>query len=299
MSAPESVPGVGRASVEVGDWRITALSDGWMRLDGGAMWGVVPKVLWERMTPAAEDNTIRIGLRPFLAERDGVKVVIEGGVGCRWEDKWRSIYGIEQPPTLEGSLDELGIAPEEITHVVVSHTHFDHVGALVQARDGALVPLFPRARHWAPAAEIRVAQDPDALRRASYRAEDVVPLLECGLLEGYEGPEEILPGLRVHPVGGHSDAVSLITLNQERPGDTAIFWADVVPTTHHIQPAYIMAYDIDQERSFRVRSEWLARAAGEGWIGLFYHDDHHAFGRLEASGRRYRFLPLADGGAGT
>jgi len=279
-------------SVRAGEWRITALSDGRMRLDGGSMWGVVPATLWRRLTPPAEDNTIEIALRPFLAERGEDKVVIEVGIGDRWEEKWRSIYRIERDVTLTDSLRSAGVEVEEVTHVVASHCHFDHIGAQVVERDGALVPRFPNARHFAPRVEVEVAKHPDHVRRASYRAEDVVPIETAGLLETYEGDCELLPGLRVHDASGHSDGVSVITLNEEGPGETAIFWADVVPTTHHVQPAYIMAYDLDVARSFASRSRWLERAAREGWIGLFYHDAEHAFARVVRDGKRYRCDPI-------
>lgn len=281
-----------RRAVQVGSWRITALSDGFMRLDGGSMWGVVPKNLWGKLTPAIEDNTILLALRPFLAERGDDKVVIEVGIGGRWEDKWRAIYHIERETTLASSLRACGLAPEEVTHVVASHCHFDHIGAQVVERDGVLAPLFPNARHYAPRVEIEIAKHPDHVRRASYRPDDVVPIEAAGLLTGYEGDAELLPGLRVHAAPGHSDGVSVITLNEDEPGDTAIFWADVVPTTHHVQPPFIMAYDIDVVRSFENRSAWLARVAAEGWLGLFYHDADHAFGRLTLDGRRYAVEPL-------
>jgi glyoxylase-like metal-dependent hydrolase (beta-lactamase superfamily II) len=287
--APAFVP----RSIRAGAWRVTALSDGTMRLDGGSMWGVVPRTLWAELTPPDAENRIPLALRPFLAERDGVKAVIEVGIGERWEPKWRSIYAIEREVTLESSLRACGVAPEEVTHVVASHCHFDHIGAQVVRRDGKLVPLFPNARHFAPRIEIEVAKHADHVRRASYRAEDVVPIEEAGLLAAYEGDAELLPGIRAHDASGHSDGVSVITINEGGPGETAIFWADVVPTSHHIQPPYIMAYDIDVPRSFASRSRWLERVAREGWTGLFYHDADHAFGRIRREGKRYTFVPIS------
>jgi len=278
-------------SVQLGEWRITALSDGYLRLDGGSMWGVVPRALWERMTPPAADNTILLALRPFLLERGSEKVLIEGGVGDRWDEKWRRVYQLHRTTTLEQSLALCGVECEEITHVVLSHCHWDHCGALVVEREGELVPHFPRARHHAPRVEIRVAKRPGHARRASYRAEDVEPLERAGVLQGFSGEVELLPGLVAHELGGHSDGVSVITLGAG--ADAAIFWADVVPTTHHIQPPYIMAYDIDVVRSFEVRSQWLARAADGGWTGLFYHDPQHAFGRISRAGRRFTCEPTA------
>ena len=276
--------------VEVGGWRITALSDGFLRLDGGAMWGVVPRTLWKSLTPPDEDNTILLALRPFLAERDGLRVLLELGVGERWEPKWRAIYKLLPVTPLDAALAACGLEPGDITHVVASHCHWDHIGSAVIAREGRLVPHFPRARHFAPRVEVEAALHPDHVRRASYRADDVRPLREAGLLETYSGSAQLLPGLWAQELGGHSDGVSVLTRGEVGAG--AIFWSDVVPTTHHIQPPYIMAYDLDVPRSFAQRSTWLARAAEGGWTGLFYHDVEHAFGRLRRDGKRYVCEPL-------
>lgn len=289
MGAPASLepPVWTPRSVQVGEWRVTALSDGHFRLDGGAMWGVVPQNIWGKLTPPADDNTILMALRPFLVERGDVKMIIEVGVGDRWEEKWRKIYHLIPTTTLDATLRACGVTPEEVTHVVASHCHWDHIGAQVMEVNGELVPRFPNAKHYAPAIEIAMAKAPGHARRGSYRAEDLLAVEERGMLTGLEGTTEIVPGVKLHVLGGHSDGVSVITINEDGAGDTAIFWADVVPTTHHIQPPYIMAYDIDVVRSYEVRSEWMERAAKEGWIGLFYHDVDHAFGRLSKDGRRF------------
>ena len=252
------------------------------------MWGVVPAAMWRAWTPPAPDNTILLALRPFLAVRGKDIVVIEVGIGARWEPKWREIYRILATQTLEGSLRASGLAPQDVTHVVASHCHWDHIGAQVVDRGGKLEPLFPNARHFAPKVEIEVAKRPGHARAPSYRAEDVIPLEERGMLTPYEGVFEPVPGLRCHVLGGHSDGVSVITINEDGPGGAAIFWSDVVPTAHHVQPPYIAAYDIDVVRSFEVRSKWIARAADAGWTGLFYHDVDRPFGRIEREGRRFR-----------
>ena len=278
-------------SIQIGEWKISALSDGFFRLDGGAMWGVVPATLWRSLTPPAEDNTIRLALRPFLAERGADKVVIEVGIGDRWEARERGWYHIEPSTTLEASLRAAGVEPEEVTHVIASHCHWDHIGAQVVAGPDGPRPHFPNARHFAPAVELEAIRRERHARSGSYRYEDIESVLEAGLLETYEGRQELVPGIVAHVLGGHSDGVSLITI--EGGGQTAVFWSDVLPTTHHVQPAYIMAYDIDVRRSFEVRSEWIERAASEGWIGLFYHDETIPFGRIEKLGRRYVVEALA------
>lgn len=270
---------------EVGGWKITALSDGFLRLDGGAMWGVVPAAFWRSMTPPAEDNTILLALNCFLAEKGAHKVLIEGGVGDRWNEKLRGIYHIQGNPTIGQSLASVGVAPEEITEVVLSHCHWDHCGALVIERDGKLVPRFPNASVHAPSIEIACCQNPDPVRAASYRADDLGALDEAGLLHGYTETKEILPGIEAHVLGGHSDGVSVILIGEGK--DRAVFWADVVPTTHHIQPPYIMAYDLDVARSYEVRKEWIERSADEGWLGLFYHDPLVSMARIEREGKRF------------
>ncbi|MBM3988111.1 MAG: MBL fold metallo-hydrolase [Planctomycetes bacterium] len=279
-------------SLRAGGWDVTELSDGFLRLDGGGMWGVVPATMWRALTPPDADNRILIALRPFLARKGEIVAVIECGIGARWDAKKRTIYGIEAATGLAESLARCGVRPEQVTHVVASHAHWDHFGAAVVERGGALAPLFPNARHYLPKIEIANALNPDHVRRASYRAEDVEPLARAGLLVAYEGSAEIVPGLRAHVLGGHSDGVAVITLDEERD-DGAIFWSDIVPTAHHVQPPYIMAYDIDVARSFEVRAKWIARAAERGWIGLFYHDVDTAFGRIEKDGKRYRVVAMA------
>ena len=292
--------------VEVDGWTIDALDDGHFRLDGGAMWGVVPANIWRALTPPAEDNTIRMSLRPFLARRGDRVVVIEGGVGARWSDKLRRIYHIEGGGRFEESLARLGVARDDVTDVVLSHCHWDHVGALVVDGLHGPEPLCPRARHHALAVEIERCLAPDHVRRGSYRPEDLLPLRERGLLVALEtrpgGPEhpgeavaEPVAGIRVHVLGGHSEGVSAILVGDgDAPGPdrAAVFWSDVVPTTHHIQPPYIMAYDIDVIRSYEVRGRWLERAAERGWIGLFYHDPDVALARLVRDGRRFLAVPL-------
>lgn len=283
--------------IEAGGWRITTLFDAYFRLDGGAMWGVVPKNLWAAMTPPAEDNTIRMAARPYLAERGDVKVLVEGGMGDRWSDKMRSIYHLDRPHelSLEGSLAALDVAPDDIDHVVCSHCHFDHIGALVLSDGEALLPRFPKARHHFPAAELEAARTPHHPRRASYRADDIEPLIAAGVVDWNEGETEILPGLNLHQVGGHSEGMTVMLFGEDDASSpTAAFWGDLIPTSHHIQPPYIMAYDVDVPRSFEMRTKWLARAADEGLIGMSYHDPERPFTRLERDGRKYRAVDVPE-----
>jgi glyoxylase-like metal-dependent hydrolase (beta-lactamase superfamily II) len=274
--------------IQVGPWTITALMDAWFRLDGGAMWGVVPKVLWERMTPPLADNTILLAARPYLAQRDGLNVIVEGGMGGRWNEKQRAMYHVDLTYTLESTLAAVGVGLDDIDHVVASHCHFDHIGALVVDRGGALEPLFPRALHHFPAKELAASRVPAHPRRASYRSEDLQPIEASGRLALYSGESTLFDGgLQLVEVGGHSEGMTVLRFRAEGSGPDAAFWGDLVPTTHHIQPPYIMAYDVDVPRSFAMRTEWLARWADEGLVGLSYHDPDRPFTTLVRDGKRY------------
>ena len=244
------------------------------------MWGVVPRALWADLTPPAEDNTIQLALRPFLARKGERCVLIEGGVGARWDEKWRGIYGMRQPTTLADSLRRVGVAPEEVTDVVASHCHWDHIGAQVvtSGRRRARAAVSPHARHFAPARRDRErAQRPGHASAARPIApEDVEPSSTSGgLLEAYDRTDRSSSrGSRAHVLGGHSDGVSVITLGEDAGGDDGDLLerrrADDAP-----HPAALHHGLRHRRRALlrAVRSEWLAkRVRTRGWIGLFYHD---------------------------
>ncbi len=276
-------------SVSLGGWRVTALRDGTFALDGGAMFGVVPRPVWEKLTPVNADHTVPLSTTPFLLEKGEWKVVIEPGIGRRWSDKQRAMFHIEHGGGCEltASLQAAGVAPAQVTHCLMTHCHWDHIGA-VCGPDGK--PVFPRAEHWTPAIELQAALNPDHLRRASYRREDVQPLVDAGLIHTFSGEREILPGLRMVEVGGHSDGVAIVLLQDA--GATACFWADVVPTANHVHLPFIMAYDMNAAKSWEVRNAWIPRAAREGWWNLLYHDPSTPIGKFAHDGKKYAFAPL-------
>lgn len=276
-------------TVQVGGWRVTALRDGIFALDGGAMFGVVPRTIWEKLTPVNADHTVPLSTTPFLLEKGDWKVVVEPGIGQRWNDKQRAMFHIDHSNGSEllQSLRAAGVAPEQVTHCLMTHCHWDHLGAVCGV-DGK--PVFAKAAHWTPEIELASAMNPDHLRRASYRREDVQPLVEAGLVQTFSGEKEILPGLKMVEVGGHSDGVALVIL--EDGGATACFWADVLPTANHAHLPFIMAYDMNAAKSWDVRNEWIPRSAAEGWWCLLYHDPSTPIGKIVHDGKKYGFQPL-------
>ena len=276
-------------STQVGRFRITALRDASFALDGGAMFGVVPRVLWEQLTPVNDDHTIPLSTTPYLIQDGAHTIVIEPGLGRRWPDKQRTMFHIDGSGghDLLESLRAAGVAPEEVTHCLMTHCHWDHIGAAC-GEDGA--PVFPNAEYWTPKSERDACMNPDHLRRASYRREDLAPVEEGGQLRTFTGEAEVLPGVRMVEVGGHSDGVSLVIL--EDGEQAACFWADVVPTRNHVHLPFIMAYDMNAAKSFEVRSEWIARAADQAWTCLLYHDPEQPIGRFVGGDRRYTWEAL-------
>jgi glyoxylase-like metal-dependent hydrolase (beta-lactamase superfamily II) len=224
-----------------GDLEVTPLLDGFFRLDGGAMFGVVPKTLWERRAPADDENRILMGLRPLLVRTGRYVVLIDAGIGDKMDSKAAAIYGLDRARHLDLSLAEAGLTPRDITHVVATHLHFDHIGGATMLAGGVLVPRFPNARYLIRRQEWEDATHPHERNRASYLQENFLPLAEAGRVGFVEADGEVLPGISVFETGWHCRHHQLVRL--ESGGRVGVFVADHNPTTAHVDEAWIMGYD--------------------------------------------------------
>jgi glyoxylase-like metal-dependent hydrolase (beta-lactamase superfamily II) len=259
----------------LGDARLTVVNGGDFRLDGGAMHGVVPKTIWSRLVSCDELNRVAYATNCLLVELGGKRVLVETGNGDKFPAKEREIYGIDHDRSIAGALGELGVEPESIDVVIMTHLHFDHSGgATRRTPSGELVPVFPRARHIVQRLELQAAEHPHERNRASYLAENFAPLAAAGLLEAVDGQVEIIPGVTVVPTPGHTPGHQSVKI--ESGGQTALFLGDVVPTGVHVKLPFIMAYDLDVERTLETKRALLARAAAGGWTVVFGHDRAHA-----------------------
>jgi glyoxylase-like metal-dependent hydrolase (beta-lactamase superfamily II) len=269
-----------------GDFELVPLLDGFFRLDGGAMFGVVPKPLWERRAPADDRNRIHLGLRPLLVRSAEKTMIIDAGIGDKMDAKSVEIYGIDRARHLDHALADAGVGVEDIDIALASHLHFDHVGGFTaRGASGALVPRFPRARYVARSAEWADATHPHERNRASYLAENFVPLLDAGVLELVDGDAEIMPGVRVVRTGGHTMHHQMVVI--ESGGRTAVFTADLVPTTAHIDEPWIMAYDLYPMETLAFKRAFIREAIDREYLIFFEHDPQVAAGYIrEEKGRK-------------
>ena len=263
-----------------GDYRVEVVPGGEFRLDGGAMFGVVPRALWRRVAPPDEENRVTLNANCLLVEGAGERVLVETGMGDKWGPRQREMYGVGAGPTLADALRErAGLGPEDISVVVNTHLHFDHAGGNTRLDvEGRAVPTFPNARYLVSRAEYEHAESPHERDRASYLPENWRPLAESGQLELKDDAYEVLPGLTLETVPGHSRTMQCVRL--ERGGRTLYGFADLVPTRAHVSPAWIMGYDLYPVETLEAKRRLLPQAAREGWLCLFYHDPEAPLARL-------------------
>ncbi len=271
--------------IQIGDIRVHVLSDGRFRLDGGAMFGVVPRVVWEKTDPADEKNRVSLALNVALLEAGGKRILVDTGMGDKWGDKERGIYGLDRSTDLFGSLGALGLGPEDIDVVINTHLHFDHAGGNTRTIDGRVVPTFPKARYVVQLGEWEDATRPHERSRASYLEENYVPLATARQLDTVQGELEIVPGVWVMPVGGHTAYHQMVVV--ESRGETLAIPTDVVPTASHLPLPFIMGYDLFPLGTLEAKRRLLARAFDEQWSLLFYHDPRVAVARIRKQKDRY------------
>ncbi|AEB11944.1 MBL fold metallo-hydrolase [Marinithermus hydrothermalis] len=275
----------------LGNLEVFFLQDGAFRLDGGAMFGVVPKVLWSKVAPPDEANRIPLTLRPMLVRVGEKWVLVETGVDDKPGEKHRRIYAIDRSTNLLAALKALGLTPEDIDLVVNTHLHFDHAGLnTVRDEAGRIVPLFRRARYVVQRQELYDALHPHERSRASYLPENIEPVLEAGLFEEVEGEAELLPGVRVVPLPGHTLGQQGVVLESE--GQRLVYTADLLPTFAHAPLPYIMAYDLYPVTTLETRKRFYPVWAEEGYLVAPPHDPTYALGRLVLGERGYTLVPV-------
>jgi len=255
--------------MKVGRYTLQSVLAGRFRLDGGAMFGVVPKVLWSRTHPPDEQNRIELESRSLLVSGEGKLVLVNTGIGQNWPEKERSIYAVSEAVRLEASLAELGYRPDEVTHVVQTHLHFDHAGNGTVDRGRGPQPLFPRAEYCVQKSHFRWAESPSERDRASFQPADWECLVRGGQLRLLDGEEELLPGIFLHVVHGHTPGQQLVRVSG---GTEVLYCSDLIPFASQVKVPWIMAYDLNPLATLEEKKRLLKLAADGGWILFLEHD---------------------------
>jgi glyoxylase-like metal-dependent hydrolase (beta-lactamase superfamily II) len=257
--------------MKIGRYTLTSIDTGNFWLDGGAMFGVVPWVFWSKTNPPDERQRIRLGARCLLIRGERRIILVDNGNGNKWSDKIKDIYRLDNSQnSLERSLAEAGVAPGDVTDVILTHLHFDHAGGSTSIVNGVLEPTFPNAAHYVQRAHWEQSQHPTDRDRASFMNDDFMLLHERGMLTFVDGEKEILPGISVLVCNGHTTAQQLPLISDGK--NTLLFLCDLVPTTSHIPFPYIMGYDLRPLVTLEEKKRILPRAEKEGWSLFFEHD---------------------------
>jgi glyoxylase-like metal-dependent hydrolase (beta-lactamase superfamily II) len=265
--------------MQIGPYALYPVETGRFALDGGAMFGVVPKTLWEKSNPPDGSNRIAMAARALLLVGAGRTILIDTGNGKKFNEKLTAIYKIDMSAfDLVSSLARYGVTPADVTDVILTHLHFDHAGGSTTITDGAVVPTFPRARYYVQREHWLAAQTPTERDKASFFPADFIPLHERGLLHFTEGEGEIFPGVSVRLVHGHTAALQCPVVTDGAA--TLLYCADLVPTSSHVPLAWIMAYDLRPLVTLEEKRRLLGEAADAGWILFFEHDPLLAASRL-------------------
>jgi glyoxylase-like metal-dependent hydrolase (beta-lactamase superfamily II) len=265
----------------LGDFELIAVSDGTYRLDGGAFFGVVPKVMWEKKVKADAENYVPVGLNSVVVRTSEHTVLIETGIGDKLPERLIKIFG--QPAKLLDNLNAAGISPEDIDIVINSHLHFDHCGWNTMIKDGRIVPTFPKAKYYAPEGEWqhgRLQLERDAI---SYMSENYDPLIKTGQMELLQGDQEIVPGISVRVFPGHTLHMQAVII--ESGSQTACYISDLIPTSAHIDLTWVMAFDLLPLRTIESRKRYYAQSIPEKWLTMFTHDPNMPWAYVEKDER--------------
>jgi len=274
----------------IGNIEVQHIRGGNFLLDGGAMFGVVPKPLWEKKSPPDSRNRIRLAANSLLVRAENKNILVETGNGTKWTPKLRDIYGIQEGDPLIDNLASAGVRPDQIDLVINTHLHFDHAGGNTKFVNDKVVPTFPNGEYIVQAAELAHAANPTERDRASYVEENFLPMQQSGQWRAISGDSEILPGISTVRIPGHNADIQAIKISGN--SKTIFFVADLFPTRHHLALPWIMAYDLYPLQTLETKRKWLQTIVQEHWIVIFGHDPDVAAATLHERENAIEFEPL-------
>ncbi len=277
--------------MQIGKFKLTALEFGRFKLDGGAMFGVIPRVLWERQHPADEKNRIDMALRCLLIEIDDRKILVDTGFGQDRTEKFRKIFQFDGDNNyLEKSLSEVGLTTADITDVILTHLHFDHDGGATINKDSNPIPAFPNARYYIQQKQLDHARARFERDKASYLPEDFEPLFEANVVEIVDGEWKLLPGIDFLICNGHTPAMQLARVRDH--GLTLVYGADLIPLASQFPLPWIMSYDLYPVQTLEEKRRILTEAAEEDWMFFFEHDPEIVIGKVRKTPKGFALAEL-------
>lgn len=260
--------------MKIGKYRLQTILSGYFALDGGAMFGIIPKPLWEKTNPADQQNRVALSTRNLLLISDNKKILIDTGMGNKWDEKSKNIYKIDQNISLEHELELIGIKSEEITDILLTHLHFDHTGGSTKVENGKLVPTFTNAKYYVQKKNFELAVKPSERDRGSYIKENFDVLMKEGLLQLIDGEIDFDENISFRIINGHTFSQQMIKISDS--SQTLLYCADLMPFISQIKIPYVMGYDLQPLVTVEEKKKYLKLAAEENWYLYFSHDPDYA-----------------------
>lgn len=257
--------------MKLGKFEIFSIVENSFKIDGGAMFGVVPKIIWQKVYPPDENNMVKLDINLLLIKTDGENILIDAGMGNALSERQKKVFGIERASNLEKRLSEHHLAPEDIHLVLLTHLHADHAGGVISLdKNGRKVPRFPNARHVVQIKEWEEAMHPDERTSATYFTSNLRILEEEKLLELIDGEDEVATGIKLINTGGHTPGHQAVLIEG---GEGKILWAgDIIPSSHHLRIPYVAAVDLFPRETMEQKKRFLRMCSEDGWILAFDHD---------------------------
>jgi glyoxylase-like metal-dependent hydrolase (beta-lactamase superfamily II) len=277
--------------MKFGKFEIFSIVENSFKIDGGAMFGVVPKIIWQKFNPPDHNNLVKLDINLLLIKTDGENILIDAGIGDALSERQRKIFGVESASGLKKRLSELDLTPEDINLVILTHLHADHAGGVIRLdKEGRKIPRFPNARHVVQIKEWEEAMHPDERTSVTYFTSNLKILEQEKLLELIDGEDEVATGIRLVNTGGHTPGHQAVLIED---GKNKILWAgDIIPSTHHLKIPYVASVDLFPRETMEQKRKFLQMCLDDGWTLAFDHDLKVKLGKLENVGEEIKIIDI-------